>query len=207
MFVCADANVKTKLIEKGAQWEYSDVKLILIRARHQHMDIWFKGGGKEKRIRFMTAHIQWITNEFGIRCGNDFPSCFFLLFCFFSKGPELDVQWEPGAKKFDFGSVELAQRMPPRRGKEKEAGYSGGPVGTSSLVSKSAPKHVHEDLAKQDAYLDEMGAGLDELIGISTAIGTEVDASTHEIRAVNERLDSVTDRVDRQNRRVEKLIK
>jgi hypothetical protein len=34
-FVCTDASSKTKLIDKGAQWEYDEVKLILIRARHQ----------------------------------------------------------------------------------------------------------------------------------------------------------------------------
>ena len=42
VFVCADAANKTKLVDKGAQWEYSEVKMVLLRARHQHLDVWFK---------------------------------------------------------------------------------------------------------------------------------------------------------------------
>lgn len=71
VFVCAEAGNKTKLIMTGAQWEYSEVKMVLLRARHQHLDIWFKTGGKEKRIRMMTAHVQWITNELALRCERD----------------------------------------------------------------------------------------------------------------------------------------
>ncbi len=68
VFVCAEAGNKTKLVMTGAQWEYSEVKMILLRARHQHLDVWFKTGGKEKRIRMMTSHVQWVTNEFALRC-------------------------------------------------------------------------------------------------------------------------------------------
>jgi hypothetical protein len=68
VFVCAEAANKTKLVAVGAQWEYAEVKMVLLRARHQHLDVWFKSGGKEKRIRVMTAHVQWITNEFALRC-------------------------------------------------------------------------------------------------------------------------------------------
>jgi hypothetical protein len=72
------------------------------------LDVWFKNGGKEKRVRLMTAHIQWITNEFSLRCG-----------------PNLDVQWEPGAKKFDYGSVDLASLTVPK-GRKGDSGTDGG---------------------------------------------------------------------------------
>jgi hypothetical protein len=77
VFVCAEAGNKTKLIMTGAQWEYTEVKMVLLRARHQHLDVWFKTGGKEKRIRMMTSHVQWTTNEFALRCRA-------VLFSFFS---------------------------------------------------------------------------------------------------------------------------
>ena len=193
VFVCADAANPTKLVDKGAQWEYEEVKLVLLRARHQHMDVWFKTGGKDKRIRLMTAHVQWITNEFSLRCGSD-----------------LDVQWEPGAKKFDYGSVDLASLSVPKGRKAASDnggwGATGGKSKTSGLISKGASQQTRDDLDEQDGYLDEMSRGLDQLQGLATAIGTEVDSSTQKIRATNQRMDETTSRVQQQNRRVEKVL-
>jgi hypothetical protein len=193
VFVCADAANKTKLIDKGAQWEYSEVKMVLLRARHQHLDVWFKTGGKERRIRIMSAHMQWITNELALRVG-----------------PELEVQWEPGAKKFDYGSLSLAELSVPK-GRKDDGNGGWGSVGqkskTAGLISKNAPAGVHEDLAEQDAYLDEMSQGLDHLNGIANAIGKEVDESTVKIKALNGKVDTTTARVQGQNKRVEKILK
>ena len=192
MFVCADAANKSKLVDKGAQWEYSDVKMVLLRARHQHLDIWFKTGGKERRIRMMTAHVQWITNEMALRVG-----------------PELEVQWEPGAKKFDYGSVALASMVVPRGRKQGDGGWGtqGQPSKTAGLLSKNAPAHVHADIAEQDEMLDQMSAGLDRLNGMATAIGNEVDDSTQKISNTNRRMDATNARVRGQNERVEKILK
>ncbi len=193
VFVCADAANKTKLVDKGAQWEYNEVKMILLRARHQHLDVWFKTGGKERRIRLMSAHVQWITNEMALRVGT-----------------ELEVQWEPGAKKFDYGSVELAALSVPK-GRKDDGNGGWGSVGvkskTAGLISKNAPKQVHEDLEEQDAYLDEMSQGLDHLNGIANAIGKEVGDSTQKLEAVNQKMDHTTARVQKQNGRVERILK
>ncbi len=186
VFVCADAANKTKLVDKGAQWEYNEVKMVLLRARHQHLDVWFKTGGKERRIRLMSAHVQWITNELALRVG-----------------PELEVQWEPGAKKFDYGSVELASLSVPK-GRKDDSNGGWGSVGqkskTAGIISKNAPQHVHEDLAEQDAYLDEMSQGLDHLNGIASAIGKEVDDSTAKLKNLNGKVDATTARVQKQVR-------
>jgi hypothetical protein len=73
-------------------------------------------------------------------------------------------------------------------------------------LSKNASKQTHDDLAEQDAYLDEMSAGLDHLQGIALAIGDEVEDSTRKIRATNQRTAETTGRIQKQNRRVEKVL-
>lgn len=177
----------------GAQFEYTDVKLVLIRARHQHLDVWFKTGGKEKRIRLMTAHVQYVTNEMALRVG-----------------PELDVQWEPGAKKFDYGSVDLAQVPLPKgraNGMDNDGWGMGGKSKTTGLISAKAPQKVKDDLAMQDAHLEEMSNGLDELYGIGIAIGTEVDASTQQVKRVTGKVEATSDRMAKQDERVQELIR
>ena len=76
---------------------------------------------------------------------------------------------------------------------------------TSGLISKGAPQKVKDDLAMQDAHLEEMSNGLDELYDIGLAIGTEVEVSTKQVQNLSRKVDDATVRMDQQNAKVERV--
>ena len=118
----------------------------------------------------MTSFIQYVVNEFVLRCGE-----------------HVSVEWEPGSKKFDYGSVDLSV-MPRRKGRSGGGGIF-GKSSASKLVSKNAPERIRKDLKQQDDDLSEISKGLDTLEGMAVAIGDEVDRSTVQARRLAQQFD------------------
>jgi len=52
------------LVEKNVMFKYDQIEAIVMRARHEHMDIRFKGTGavKDRRVRLMSSYLQQLTN-------------------------------------------------------------------------------------------------------------------------------------------------
>jgi len=174
-----------KLVETKPEtaWKYDQVKQIVLRARHQHLDIWFTN---ETRVRLMSAHIQAITNELCLR------------------HPEknVPVEFEPGVIKFDYGSSSITYSFG-----RKDGGFGGGTgINSSNLISDKASPTVKKQLAQQDKDIDEMNNGLDTLLGMANAMNTALDESDLQIEEMKGKMEKVDYKMGSQQHDLQNIL-
>jgi hypothetical protein len=189
---CINPNTDV-LIDKAYSYKYSEVAAVVLRARPEHADLrFFTETGKE-RFRFMSSYLQIVANEIILR----------------TKSDQVQVIFEPGSNKFDYGRARISVQPPNNR----DTGATGGffrkenQIKTSSLLSENASEETRQALNEVDKNLDDIFDVLGDLHQVGKAIGEEVDRSNEQLGRINTRVDEAHTRVQNTNNRMDKIIK
>lgn len=187
-----------KLIEKNQSYAYSAIAELVMRARHEHMDVRFKEGkGTVKRLRFMSSYLQVITNQLFARAkkvGNDPP-----------------VVFEPNVRKFEYKD-ERVLIMPPTSRDQPTGLSSASQSGFSRPTQKVSTLLDNVDQTTRDDmnYVEDQ---IDQVLVVTRALNTDARNMQAEIDRQNRVLvdtnanvnnaiqhtQSMNQRLDRQN--------
>jgi len=182
-------NAVTKKPEKECNYTYESIDSIVIRARHLHVDIRFKG--KTPRYRMFTSYIQAVVNEVVLRARN--------------KVGDVSVVFEPGTKKFAYGSHSILPPAASNSGERKVAFFRRDAVPQASPLIRNAPEGIKQDLMKQEEDLDQISDILGDLHGIATTMGSELTRQTEQLGHVTKRVDQAGERMHRTNQRIDRI--
>eukprot|EP01125_Pyxidicula_operculata_P022262 TRINITY_DN899_c0_g1_i1.p1 TRINITY_DN899_c0_g1~~TRINITY_DN899_c0_g1_i1.p1 ORF type:complete len:1494 (+),score=277.61 TRINITY_DN899_c0_g1_i1:56-4537(+) len=105
-FKCIDPE-SDDLIDRGIEYRYEMIDSIVMRARHEHMDIRFvghqeKSKNKQFRLRMMSSYLQIITTQLYLRSTAKTRAV----------NREIKVIFEQGIRKFDYTDDRLTKIVP-----------------------------------------------------------------------------------------------
>eukprot|EP01125_Pyxidicula_operculata_P005468 TRINITY_DN193_c2_g1_i1.p1 TRINITY_DN193_c2_g1~~TRINITY_DN193_c2_g1_i1.p1 ORF type:complete len:447 (-),score=101.68 TRINITY_DN193_c2_g1_i1:243-1583(-) len=176
-----------KLVEKNSEYKYADIETVVMRARHEHMDIRFSG---KSRLRLMSAYLQIITNQLYSRCKNI--------------KKDIIVDFEPGVTKFEYKDDRVCM-VPPRQRGAKVFGTKG--TKTSDLLSADADEQTVKDMDYVDDKLDQISTITSGLVEKGRIIGSEVDRQNEQLARITDKADEATDKTKNLNTRIDKQLK
>lgn len=171
-----------------------------MRARHQHMDIRFKGG--LDRFRLMSSYLQVITNEIVLRLQESQGEV--------QQPVAIKVQFEPGVKQFEYGDPRIS--VQPTR--VRDGGQGGGPgfyrkdagKSASQLLSNNASQKVREDLDVTDQHLDEISRLVDGVGDMAVTMNDTLGRQQIQIERIEVLSDDANARIQKSNKRIDKLL-
>lgn len=171
---------------------YDTVANVVMRARHLHVDIRFTAASIP-RLRFMSSHLQSITNELVLR----------------TAAGQVLIAFEPGVTVFEYGSFNIADKA---SGKKKDAPGSGGfkrhaGAAGPSLLAQAASKEAAEEIAAQDKDLDFLSDLVGDLGSIAGTMGREIDRQNQQLDQVTLKANATNARINRTHDRVNQLLK
>jgi len=169
----------------GSIWDYSKIEEIVIRARHQHLDIRF-GKEKDQRCRLCCSDIQQIVHEFSM------------------KHPTINVIFEPGTRQFVYGK-RLA--MAPQSRKAVGSGFFRKQANFTATAFKDAPDDIKKQLNQQDQDMDEIEHIVGNITRMAAVMGEEIDRQTEQIDHITNRVDSADARLQQTNKKVQQKLK
>eukprot|EP01127_Copromyxa_protea_P002557 TRINITY_DN1245_c0_g1_i2.p1 TRINITY_DN1245_c0_g1~~TRINITY_DN1245_c0_g1_i2.p1 ORF type:complete len:455 (-),score=67.76 TRINITY_DN1245_c0_g1_i2:108-1472(-) len=185
--------VTNSLIHPTFKYFFADIQSIWIRARPEHADIRFVERINRPRFRFMSSYIQIITNELILRAKDI--------------GTSLDVVFEPGAQKFDYGNARISATPPVSRDSNSTFVRFEGLVKTSSLLSANAPQQVKDDLKQVDDDLDAIFNHLQNINIRTDVIVTETVRQNEQLSKINEKMETAEERLQSANGRLDRRLK
>jgi len=180
-----------KLLSPEYQYKYTDIAMLVMRARPEHCDIRFNS---KKRFRLMSSYLQIITNEIILRA-KDLKI-------------EIEVIFE-GDKSFDYDHVSISKQPPITR---QQAGKFTGffrkenQINTSDLLVY-ADEETKLAMKKVDANLDEMANVLGHIEGIANTTTMELDRQSEQIDKISQRADEANAKFKNTNLRIDRVIK
>eukprot|EP01114_Cavostelium_apophysatum_P015389 TRINITY_DN4178_c0_g1_i1.p1 TRINITY_DN4178_c0_g1~~TRINITY_DN4178_c0_g1_i1.p1 ORF type:complete len:482 (+),score=140.25 TRINITY_DN4178_c0_g1_i1:93-1538(+) len=190
-FMCADANKKPK---EGLIWPYDKIDQLVLRARHQHLDIRFKD---KSRFRLCTSDIQAVVNELFLR----------------SKSGQVSVVFEPGTRHFPYGKASLLSYSIGKSAESKDGNTSKTsgffrrqPKSVTQNILKNVDDETKAQLLEQEKDLDEISNILGDLSAIASTMGGELDRQTQQIDRISERTDDANERLYQTNKRITKML-
>jgi len=185
-FECVDPETD-ELIHRKYDFEYSNIAEIVMRARHEHMDIRFIDG--TERFRLMSSYLQIITNELFIRCESG-----------------IQITFEPGAKDFEYDDPKISVVPPSSR--QKGGGFSrfGALTSTSSLL-EGADQETIDDLDLTDQHLEQISRLVNQTNNIAISMGTEIDRQSGQLDRINDKVDTNNERLKNQNNKISKIAR
>jgi len=184
-FECVDPETD-ELINRKYIFDYANIAEIVMRARHEHMDIKFHDG--TDRFRLMSSYLQILTNELYIRCN-----------------AEIVITFEPGAKEFEFDDARISVVPPSSR--EKNGGFSrfGAFASTSSLLSDGADQETIDNLDTTDKHLEQISRLVNQTNNVTISMGSEIDRQTNQLDRINGKVDNNNERLKQQNKKISKI--
>jgi len=177
-----------KLIEKNTSYKYAQIEQVVMRARHEHMDLRFKGTGpiKDRRLRLMSSYLQVLTNQFWVRSKK--------------LGNEPAVIFEPLVRKFDYKDDRVCIVPPASRDTTNGASSSGFIRTNNTQQQKSSHLLDHAD-AQTRADLDYVDKQLDVAMSVTQNVVENARKTNSELTRQNELMDKTnhraTEAVDR----------
>ena len=195
-FMVVDVDKKVN-VNKEQIWSYEKVEEIVMRARHQHMDIKFLSKGSNNRFRLCSSYLQGITNEFVIR----------------AKPHIIRVTFEPGVRKFQYDSISFC-KVPMTKSRTEVTGASAGvfhrrsnkvPNATQKLL-KDAPDDVKIAVQQQEQDLDDISNIISDITSIAETMGNELDRQTEQLDRITGRVDLANEKVYQTNKRIDRLL-
>lgn len=198
------------LIDKGTKYPYKDIIQVILRARHEHMDVRFPNGKKDPsgRLRIMSSYLQVITNQLYLRCK--------------AQNHNPHVIFEPGVRQFNYQDERVSKMPPLARDVRGTLGQSGGggvssggsqnafvrpnSVKTADLLSESS-QETRNDMARVESQLDEVHK---IAMGINTkaqALNVELDRQNEQLGRIDGKVDDVTAQTRNLNKRMDKQLK
>jgi len=190
------------LIDKGTKYPYKDIIQILLRARHEHMDIRFPNGKKDPsgRLRIMSSYLQVITNQLFMRCK--------------ALGHTPHIIFEPGVRQFNYQD-ERVSKIPPV-GRPSVAGEKGNgsqnafvrpnTTRTADLLSDS-PQETRDDMARVENQLDEVHRLAKGITAKAHVMNDELDRQNEQLDRLDGKVEDVTAKTKDLNKRMDKQLK
>lgn len=195
-FKVVDPN-SDKLIEKNQTYKYTAIEQLVMRARHEHMDVRFKQTNQVKRLRFMSSYLQVITNQIWSRAKK--------------QGAEPPVVFEPNVRKFEYKDDRVC--IVPQSSRESQATNSSSnsfarPVTnmkTSNLLD-NVDQQTRNDMDYVDDQLDQVRLVTQQLNQDARNMGYELDRQNAKLQSINTQVSgqiqhaqSMNNRLDHQN--------
>eukprot|EP01095_Lingulamoeba_sp_RSL-Kostka_P012982 TRINITY_DN5255_c0_g2_i2.p1 TRINITY_DN5255_c0_g2~~TRINITY_DN5255_c0_g2_i2.p1 ORF type:complete len:519 (-),score=177.15 TRINITY_DN5255_c0_g2_i2:184-1740(-) len=195
---CVDLIAGKKI--KPYIYDYDKIRSIVIRARHQHLDIRFNDN--KDRFRCMSSFVQGITNEVILR----------------TRSSQVSVIFEPGTKQFQYGSLELrGQSTCGSRTNDISKGFSSSSkngfytlqqnkqnVKTSQILNR-APEEVIADLDENDEDIDILIDVLADVKNSTNAINVSLEDSNKKIDKTLKNVHKARDKLHKDNYRAKRL--
>lgn len=172
------------------KFPYDEIVNIVMRARHLHVDIRFKSPNNP-RLRFMSSHLQTITNEIVMR----------------TEPGQILVAFEPGTTVFEYGSFKIADKISGKDKLESTGGGFGRRGAGPSLLTQVASKEVREEIASQERDLDLLENIVGDLGAIANTMGKEIDRQSEQLDRISGKAHETNVRINRTNDRVGNLLK
>jgi len=179
--------VNGKLIDKNTQWKYDQIEMLIMRARHEHMDVRFKGSGppKERRLRMMSSYLQVLTNQLWSRATK--------------AGNNIKVEFEPLVRKFDFKDDRVL--IVPPSSREAAAGATSGFVRNAPKVSSM----LNDSSAETQADMNYLENNLDQVHALVKGMNQRGQQMNEGLTATNAVLDGYNQRTDNYIERTQNL--
>jgi len=187
-FHCVDTS-HTKV--KNYDYSYDQVSCIIMRARHQHVDIRFHDG--TERFRCCTSFVQAVVNEIVLR----------------TKPGQVVVIHEPGTKKFQYGSLAIReQTLQASRDNtwSAEGGFFQAPKANSAGLVSNAPDEIQMQLKMQDDQINTLSNVVGDIRTMNKAIKKEADRETEQLDKVHERTNKALHKANKDVHRTDRLL-
>lgn len=193
-FACVDVTTG-KPLAPGYAWPYADVAQLLLRARHEHLDIKFTLSSGKERFRLMSSYVQLIVNELVLRKPSDH---------------DIPVTFEPGVKQFEYNDPQLS-RIPPASRTAASSGFSRPEAAssqqkTSALLSATADQQTKDDLDEVDNHLDEVYRVVGDIGDMAQAMNSELNAQIEHIDRIDRKVTDNNERITAHTDRMNKLM-
>jgi len=183
------------LIEKGTQWKYDQMDQVIMRARHEHLDVRFKGSGpvKDRRLRLMCSYLQQLTNVLWTRSGKT-----------------VKVEFEPLVRKFEYKD-ERVLIIPPSSREQKAGGTSAAnafnrPAQSTSGLLSGQDAQASADAQYIDNALDQVHALAKGMNVRGQEMNNQIQQQTDALNGYNQRLDGYNERTANMNQRLDHQI-
>eukprot|EP01113_Clastostelium_recurvatum_P035821 TRINITY_DN5030_c0_g1_i3.p1 TRINITY_DN5030_c0_g1~~TRINITY_DN5030_c0_g1_i3.p1 ORF type:complete len:526 (-),score=113.14 TRINITY_DN5030_c0_g1_i3:54-1580(-) len=187
-FVCV--NAASKQPEKDMTFPFDQIESVVLRARHQHIDIRFLG--KAPRFRLMSSYVQPIVNELALRI------------------KDLKVVFEPGTRQFPYGSNNIQLPTSGGAAATRKAGFFRSSAATTTISPVITGLNVDSEtktaLIQQEKDLDEISSVLGDIYAIGTTMGVEIDRSSEQLDRITNRVDSANVRLAKTNQRIDRML-
>lgn len=188
-FQCIDPNTG-KCLQQDYAWNYDFIDCVVMRARHEHMDIRFHP--PRDRFRLMSSYLQVITNELVLRAPKD----------------KIKVVFEPGVRTFAYKDPRISMQPTVSRSTQT-TGFvrNDARQKTSELLSPNADPQLVRDMDETDNCLDEISDALSIMGDQAMTARGEIVRQTEQLDRVNNKVDMANGRIREQNRRMEDIMR
>lgn len=185
-FSCVDENGQP--LKDEYHWSYYDIEKIVLRARPGHMDIRFFED-ISSRFRLMSSYLQVITNELYLR----------------SPDNQIEVIFEYGIPRFAYGDKRIT-RMPIKERNSQGNFFSRETVKTSSLLSEKSSSELKKDFDESDANYNLITNTLGDIKDMNIAMASELDEQLEKLDSIENKVDRTNERMQNQTYRMDKLM-
>jgi len=186
-FSCVNPDTD-KLISEGMKYSYENIEKIVMRSRHEHMDIRFRGS--QPRFRLMSSYLQIITNEIVLRT---------------PKG-QVEVIFEPNVEKFEYGNPKITVPSPTARKTHLSGFFNREQTSTSSLLSNEVDEQTKKDMDETDKHLDEISDLLGNFGVMNNQMNRVITQQTEKLDRINDKTDIAIHKLEKQNKQIDRLI-
>lgn len=186
-FICVNTS-GTKM--KQYVYSYVQVSSIIMRARHQHIDIRFHDG--TERFRCCTSFVQAVVNEIVLR----------------TKPGQVTVVHEPGTKQFQYGSLAIRdQTLQASRDDtwSAEGGFFQAPKSDTAKLVSNAPNEVKQQLKKQDEQINALTDVVTDFTAINKAQKNELEREIDQLDKIHEKTNKALKKANKDAFRTAKL--
>jgi len=169
---------------------YVQVATIIVRARHQHVDIRFHDG--TERFRCCTSFVQAVVNEIVLR----------------TKPGQVTVVHEPGTKKFQYGSLAIREQTLQASRDDTwsaEGGFFQTPKSDVSKIISDAPDEVQTKLKMQDDQINTLADVVGDLKNINKALLTETKREVEQLDDIHKQVNKTLKVANKDAYRAKKL--
>jgi len=191
-FKVVDGNTD-KLIEKNQSYKYTAVDQLVMRARHEHMDVRFKEGNSPKRLRLMSSYLQVITNQLFARAKK--------------AGFEPPVVFEPLVRKFEYKDdrvcmIPLSSREQNAQNGSSSSGF-GRPTTKTSLLLDNVDQQTINDMDYVEDQLDQVRIVTQQINSGARAMNSELKRQNVKLTEANAAVDNANNHLQRMNNRLD----
>ena len=175
---------------KEFTWKYTDIQEVVMRTRHEHVDIRFNP--PLERFRLMSSYNQLLVNELVLR-GKEHSHV-------------VPVSFELGTKSFAYDDPSLS-KLPLVNSRGSQFGRREAQIKVSELLSNDASQQTKDDLDETDRHLDALSDVLTNINNMQLTANTEINRQNTQLDIIDTKTDKVQGLMANQSDRMTKLMK